>query len=67
MDQRPAHDTTVWLSPFSQQDWDQTPYTVHGPWGLPVLKAAVGWSASCRSAKRVAYRPSLPTPYWERP
>ena len=28
MDQRPAHDTTVWLYPFSQQDWDQTPSAV---------------------------------------
>jgi hypothetical protein len=28
MDQRPAHDTTVWPYPFSQHDWDQTPSAV---------------------------------------
>ena len=28
MDQRPAHDTTVWPYPFSQQDWGQTPSAV---------------------------------------
>jgi len=29
-----------------------------------VTKATAGWSASCRSAKRAAYGPSLPIPYW---
>jgi transposase len=35
-----------------------------GPRGRPAPRATVGWSGSCRSAKRVAYRPSLPTAYW---
>ena len=35
-----------------------------GPWGRRAPRATAGWSASCRSAKRAAYGPSLPTPCW---